>query len=73
MCVLIAAAFVVSAWLEFGVGSVYLGGSSVTLYAVFLAVALPTLLVWRLWPKPIKPGALPVRIQSDGQHEWRMP
>jgi hypothetical protein len=26
------------------------------LYAVFLAVAVPTLLVWRFWPKPVKPG-----------------
>ena len=26
------------------------------LYAVFVAVAVPTLLVWRFWPKPIKPG-----------------
>ena len=26
------------------------------IYAVFLAVAIPTLLVWRFWPKPVKPG-----------------
>ncbi len=26
------------------------------LYAVFAAVALPTLLVWRFWPKPVRPG-----------------
>ncbi len=29
---------------------------SVPLYALFLAVAIPTLLVWRFWPKPSKPG-----------------
>ena len=26
------------------------------LYALFLAAAIPTLLVWRFWPKPPKPG-----------------
>ena len=28
----------------------------VPLYALFAAVAIPTLLVWRFWPKPVKPG-----------------
>ena len=28
----------------------------VPIYAVFLAVAVPTLLAWRFWPKPVKPG-----------------
>ncbi len=28
----------------------------VPLYAVFAAAAVPTLLVWRFWPKPVKPG-----------------
>ena len=28
----------------------------VPLYAVFAAAAIPTLLVWRFWPKPPKPG-----------------
>ncbi len=28
----------------------------IPLYSVFLAVAVPTLLVWRFWPKPVKPG-----------------
>ena len=28
----------------------------IPLYAVFAAVAVPTLLVWRFWPKPVKPG-----------------
>ena len=28
----------------------------IPLYAVFAAVAIPTLLVWRFWPKPVKPG-----------------
>ena len=32
------------------------GDFQVPLYAVFLAVAGPTLLVWRFWPKPPKPG-----------------
>ncbi len=27
----------------------------VPLYAVFAAVAVPTLLVWRFWPKPARP------------------
>ncbi len=26
------------------------------LYAAFAIVAIPTLLVWRFWPKPVKPG-----------------
>ena len=26
------------------------------LYPVFAAVAIPTLLAWRFWPKPVKPG-----------------
>ncbi len=26
------------------------------LYILFLTVAIPTLLVWRVWPKPDKPG-----------------
>ena len=26
------------------------------LYAVFAAVAIPTMLVWRFGPKPVKPG-----------------
>ena len=36
----------------------YFSGTSleIPLYAVFAAVAIPTLLVWRFWPKPIKPG-----------------
>ena len=29
---------------------------AVPLYAVFLAVAVPTLLAWRYWPQPAKPG-----------------
>ena len=29
---------------------------NIPLYAVFAAVAVPTLLVWRFWPKPVKPG-----------------
>ena len=28
----------------------------VPIYAVFAAVAIPTLLVWRLWPRPVDPG-----------------
>ena len=32
------------------------GGFYFPLYAPFLAVLLPTLLVWRFWPKPPKPG-----------------
>jgi hypothetical protein len=95
LCVLIAAAFVVSAWwwvdvelrTPYGTGmrvvagevrfpggigpevvrhgyglilwnSWYFSGTSleVPLYAVFAAVAVPTLLAWRFWPKPIKPG-----------------
>ncbi len=36
-----------------GTWSVYL---TVPLYAVFAAVAVPTLLVWRFGPKPVKPG-----------------
>ncbi len=31
-------------------------GGQVPLYALFLAAAVPVLLVWRFWPKPIKPG-----------------
>ncbi len=31
-------------WVEFPIG------------VVLLAVAVPTLLVWRFWPKPVKPG-----------------
>ncbi len=99
LCVLIAAAFVVSAWWWVDVliptpygPSAYLRAGSIIvvldeaaysgvyverdswdlqrwngwdrgarfvelpLYALFAAVALPTLLVWRFWPKPIKPG-----------------
>ncbi len=26
------------------------------IYAPFAAVAIPTLLAWRFWPKPVKPG-----------------
>ena len=26
------------------------------IYALFAAVAIPTLLVWRFWPNPVKPG-----------------
>ena len=40
-------------WMNWSVGWRY---SHVPLYAVFAAVAVPTLLVWRFWPKPIKPG-----------------
>ncbi len=29
---------------------------AVPLYAAFAAVAIPTLLAWRYWPKPVKPG-----------------
>ena len=34
------------------------GGRSISapLYALFLAVAVPTLLAWRFGPKPVKPG-----------------
>ena len=31
-------------------------GVELPLYAVFAAIAIPTLLVWRFWPKPSKPG-----------------
>ncbi len=101
LCLLIVAAFVVSAWwcvgvgvpfggisVEQGSGAIFLGvdpgtgcmphqgevfrlggwnlwngGRSIgrayfvrlPLYAVFLAVAIPTALVWRFWPKPVKP------------------
>ena len=36
----------------------YFSGTSleVPLYAVFAAVAVPTLLVWRFWPKPPQAG-----------------
>jgi hypothetical protein len=103
LCVLIAAAFVVSGWwvlvlqiptqygpavaVSGGLGGVILDdmwsavilaertGTGLTphwrwwnawevnwryihlpLYAVFAAVAVPTLLVWRFWPKPVRPG-----------------
>ena len=39
--------------LMFSDGRPYL---EIPLYALFLAVAIPTLLVWRFWPKPVKPG-----------------
>ena len=41
----------------------YFSGTSleIPLYAVFAAVAVPTLLVWRFWPKPVD-GLLPVRV-----------
>ncbi len=48
LCVLIAAAFVVSEY--------FFSVFRVPLYAVFATVAVPTLLAWRFWPKPLKPG-----------------
>ncbi len=97
LCVLIAAAFVVSAWwyvwgvvqdgcfigihagaleytgpsgvrwcvvcephgdgLRFAlVGRMRAGGFTLPLFYPFLAVAVPTLLVWRYWPAAPKPG-----------------
>ena len=102
LSVLIVAAFVVSAWWDFGAGvpfggisveqgsgaiflgvdpgtgcmphqgevfrlggwNLWNGGRSIgrayfvriPLYAVFAAVAVPTLLAWRFGPKPVKPG-----------------
>ncbi len=96
LCVLIAAAFVVSAWwrvwvavldgpyigvhagglecywstlagrpgymrngagLRFAlVGMTRSNGFTLPLVYPFAAAAIPTLLVWRVWPKPVKPG-----------------
>ncbi len=46
--------FGLSRWNWWGVGLYPI--IHLPLYAVFLAVAVPTLLVWRFWPKPVKPG-----------------
>ena len=122
LCVLIAAAFVVSGWwsvwgrfpgLWLGIGSgdlmlftdadltrsaiewtvmqygwsahgqefqvdwnlVSLSSSSKTvpLWFLFAAVAIPTLLVWRFWPKPVKPGHCRCGYDLTGLPEPRCP
>ena len=45
----------------------------VPLYAVFLAAAIPTLLVWRFWPKPVKPGHCRCGYNLTGLPEPRCP
>ncbi len=42
-----------SLWNKWDAGSEYLNAP---LYALFVTVAIPTLAVWRFWPKPVKPG-----------------
>ncbi len=64
LCVLIAVAFVVSAWwplLVIGprghiIAVPWARGFTWPLIFPFLAVAIPTLLAWRFGPKPVKPG-----------------
>ena len=46
---------------------------AVPLYAVLAAVAIPTLLVWRLWPKPIKPGHCPCGYDLTGNVSGKCP
>jgi hypothetical protein len=64
LCVLIAAAFVVSGWWPLLVisrrghiiGVPWAGGFTWPLVYPFLAVGIPTFLVWRYGRKPVKPG-----------------
>ena len=51
LCVLIAGAFVVWAFRLSALAYLHF-----PLYALFASVAIPTLLAWRFWPKPPKPG-----------------
>ena len=113
LCVLIAAAFVVSAWWDVamsssGPGLMVVAGSvtfvnyewmivtasvdrhslrlsrwhlwgvgprcvQFPLYAVLLAVAVPTLLAWRFWPKPIKPGHCRCGYNLTGNQSGKCP
>ncbi len=113
LCVLIAAAFVVSGWWSFGLdvkggpfvmvvgGTVWLGiddvdtrwvffdpspmvgwwwknfgwiaYAHVSLFSLFAVVAIPTLLVWRFWPKPVKPGHCRCGYDLTGLPEPRCP
>ena len=43
------------------------------LYAVFAAVAIPTLLVWRFGPKPVKPGHCLCGYDLTGNVSGRCP
>ena len=66
LSLLIAAAFVVSArW--------FLALFIVPLCVVFLSVAVPTLLAWRFWPKPVKPGHCRCGYNLTGLTEPRCP
>ncbi len=57
-------------WMNWSVGWRY---SHVPLYAVFAAVAIPTLLVWRFWPKPLKAGHCRCGYNLKGLTEPRCP
>ena len=58
LSVLYAAAFAAYAWLwqREGLPPGQIIGITYPLIYRFLAVAIPTLLVWWFWPKPLKPG-----------------
>jgi hypothetical protein len=43
------------------------------LYAVFAAAAIPTLFVWRFWPKPVKPGHCRCGYDLTGNVSGRCP
>ena len=45
----------------------------VPLYGVFAAVAIPTLLVWRFWPKAIKPGHCRCGYDLRGNQSGKCP
>ena len=65
MCVLIVATFVAVVYFHLSMRATYgpsnrglmeIAEDTSPLVYAFVAVVLPTLLVWRFWPKPPKPG-----------------
>ena len=46
---------------------------TVPLWVPFLAVAVPTLLVWRFWPKPVKPGHCRCGFNLTGNQSGKCP
>ena len=55
------------------VGMTKARGFTLPLIYPFLAVAIPTLLAWRFWPKPVRPGHCRCGYNLTGLTEARCP